>query len=367
MKKLLFLLLLPSLANAFTYYKNDSQLDINGYVGYQYIYKTAKEDDIKSKIEYGLSLAYKLNDNWSAYTQFAEASYIDNALVYSFVAYDKKLSEDFELNIKGGKLRHGFALYNDIRLNPRTRPYIIMPQAIYWDALKYFLVSGDGINPNLKYKNWEFSYTIDSPEIQNPEHEAKVWSGVMQNSVSGGFGAHQLATIKYTFDEIPLILKASWMYVNLGNHKTAFADILYPQFKGKPLEHEIITPGAILNLGKTTLSFESLLFKPFYAEWGQTNKLSWGHSFTVKYELTEKIDIYSNYNYYHTNTPPKYSWFANTHDASIGARYHEKNWQVGIETHYVNGGRWVDPDNFQANPSDYKSWMMIGANFTYFF
>lgn len=204
--------------SAVTYDYDSLKLHINGYVGYKYVTSSTSNNAIPSEPELGLELSLDINDNWSAYTQFQYDEEIENALTYSFLTYQNNFStDDFMLRINAGKLRHDTALYNNTRINPRTRQGVIVPQSIYWDSLKHLLTSGNGINVNLKFDNLEIGYTVDQPIVSNPKQEARVWTGPLLNQIDTYFGSHQLATIKYSFDEVPVVLKSSWTRLDLGN------------------------------------------------------------------------------------------------------------------------------------------------------
>lgn len=365
------LLFYTALSYAVTYDWKGMALDVNGYVGYQYVNSTAPNHDVVSEPELGVSGSLQITDNLSAYTQFTYSkNNLDDAMVYSFMSYDSKLSDSVGIGIKAGRLRHDYALYNEVRVNPRTRPGIIMPQSIYWDSLKFLLISGDGINFNTSIKNLELGYTLDKPEIVNNIAEAKVWSPLLLNSVSSYFGSHQLATAKYTFTDIPLVLKSSWTWLDLGNDNTKYVAMLFP---GKGNDHQVVqlwNNGFISKIDDFTLSGEVLMVKPFVADWFNSNETNFGVSVTGRYEVTEHISMYTNYNEY--NSAKRYNGTKPAHltgakDINFGINYHEKDWMVGAEIHHVNGSRWLNPGDTNNNPDAYKEWYMIGINAAYFF
>lgn len=357
----LFLILLIFSTNvlSFTVKIKDTDLHVNGYVGYKYIHSNQKIDSINSEPELGLILSTEFNDNWSMYTQMKYDENIDHALVYSFVSYNRLLAEDLTFVAKVGRLRHETALYNDTRVNPRTRQGVIMPQGIYWDSLKYILTSGNGVNFNLTWKNLELTYTIDDPIVDDPITEAKQWYGPFMKKLDMVFGSHQLVTAKYTFDSIPLMFKTTYTKIDFGNQYTNVADFLYPTTKNRAKTTELVYGGFELNLTPFTISAESIMFKPFFAEWGDASNWSFGQSYTLKYELNGHINLYSNYN--------NYKGRMESHDVSIGVNYHRNKWMMSAEIHHINGGRWVDVESYNQNQDAYKEWYMIGVNAVYFF
>jgi len=345
---------------------NNLKLHINGYLGYKYTTSTAKNTTIQSQPELGLELSLDINDHWSAFTQFTYDKNINNALVYSFLTYEQVITPELSFRINAGKLRHDIALYNNVRINPRTRPGVIVPQAIYWDSLKYIITSGEGINLTVNYKNFEAGYTIDNPIVDDPKEEAAVWTAGLTNKIETSFGSHQAVFAKYTFDEIPLTLKSSWTRIDLGPVQPTSVNI---GITPKTNEHTIMqfwSNGFIFNKDGWNVSAEMLIVKPQFLKWFQDNPM--GYSFSVSKEISEHVSIYANYNKYESQPlRPTYSWFKTTEDVSVGVNYHHKQWMVGAEVHHVNGGRWLKPSEFFQNPNDYKEWWMVGVNVVYFF
>jgi hypothetical protein len=370
-KILLIVLLVLSnnvLAGGYTYKNDNISFNANGYLGYKYIYTSAKHENEPSEPELGLALSLDIGNNLSLYTQFMYDEDIENALVYSFASYDKLITEDLTIGIKAGKLRHDFALYNADRINPRSRQGVIVPQAIYWDSLDYLLTSGVGINFNFKWKNLEVSYTIDAPVVTNPEAEAKMWSAVLVKSLQDDFGNHELLTVKYSFDSIPLLIKGAWTRLNWGDDITPLGKAIAG---GIPDPNDIITLGFETRIDSFTFSAETLVIKPgLVNSWRETDRFSYGTSYTAQYEVDENVKLYTNYNYYYTaalgRSKPPY-WFTHTHDVSVGVNYHQNDWQVSAEVHKVQGGRWVSYNNWIEDPESYKDWYMVGVNAVYFF
>ena len=368
---LLFLLLysMSLCVEALTFTHNDMQLNVNGYVGYRHISTTAQNSNIVSEPELGLALSLDLDNNWSMFTQFYFEESLDNALAYSFITYQNQLSKDFQVRVNAGKLRHNFGLYNDTRINPRTRQGVIMPQAIYWDSLRHLITSGEGVNVGIKWNQLELGYTIDNPIVTDPIHEAKVWSSTLLNEIHTSFGSHQLATLKYTFTTLPVVLKSSWTRIDLGNDNSYIVKYVFPGYENDNQVSQIWNNGIILTKGDWTLSAEMMILKPFFGAWFNSDKHALGVSYTAEYEINENVSVRANYNSY--KTPPKkyppQPWYTYADDSNIGVNYHRDNWMISAEVHHINGGRWVDPTDWAQNPNSYKEWWMVGLNAVYFF
>lgn len=351
---------------------NDMNLDVNGYVGYKYIYSSQKNTAIRSSPELGVSLALQANEHLSLYTQFAYTENIDSALVYSFAAFDWQFDNGIRTSVKAGKLRENYALYNTTRINPRTRQGVIPPQAIYWDSLSALLTSGVGISTSVGYKNVEAGFTIDKPVSIDAKQEAQTWTSGLANKVHVEFGSRKSAYLQYFDDEIPLKIKLSWFEMNFGNDNSPAMKFLFPQYYSKDQIADIFLAGVEYSpTDKLTLIGESIFVKGFFNKYSKIQNWSNGYSLTAKYDLNEYVTLYSNYNYYNSQPVSKLvvsPWqYQHTSDINVGLNYHHQNWQVGIEGHYIQGGRWTMPNDFKSNPDGYKNWTMIGINFTYFF
>jgi hypothetical protein len=98
----------------------------------------------------------------------------DVRLDYGFV--DRTLvSGDDRLGIQLGKIKNPYGLYNITRDVAHTRPGILMPQSIYWDRIRDFVLAAPGIsvygesNHPRASLSWEAS--VLRPEVENTEVE----------------------------------------------------------------------------------------------------------------------------------------------------------------------------------------------------
>lgn len=372
MKSIIYflLLLIPSVTNAVTFQKDDLKLDVNGYVGYKYIISSEQNTTIPSEPELGLMLSLQLHDYFSMYTQFKYDEDIEDALVYSFASFDYPITSDSSISIKAGKLRHSLGLYNDLRVSPRTRPQIIMPQGYYWDVLGTILTSGVGVRFDVKWKNLEVSYSITDPVIREPKEDAKVWAGALLDKTDTKFGDAQIGYIKYSDDEVPITLKSAFGRFNLGNQSSALYKYLLPTYAAKDTIFYLFTNSVEYTWKDLTLTGEYLLVKGTLNDWDNVAQWSSGYLLSAKYELTNYLSVYTNYNQYNTHIPglpPFPQALAVTSDINGGINYHRDDWQIGLEAHRIQGARWMNADDYKSDPNGYDTWWMVGMNFVYFF
>lgn len=367
-------LLISTNCLAVTFEKDNLKLNVNGYIGYKYVIASEQHSTIHSEPELGLMLSLQLHDYLSIYTQFKYDENINNALVYSFASFDYPLSEELSISLKAGKLRNNIALYNELRINPRTRPQVIMPQAIYWNNLGTILTSGVGVRLDVKWKNLEVSYSIEEPIITDSKSDAKAWAGALISETSTKFGDSQVAYVKYSGDDIPITIKSSWTRFNLGNNYTPAYQFLFPSdYQRDNIFHLFNNSLQYTLWNKLTLTGEHLFVKGTLNQWDEPKNWSYGWSVSAKYEVTDNISIYTNYNEYISKISKLNSMIktpsnlATTSDINGGINYHRDDWQIGVEAHHIHGARWMNSDDYKSDPSGYENWWMVGMNFVYFF
>jgi hypothetical protein len=375
MKKILLLLLLCISQSVYskTFESGDLKLDVNGYVGYKYIASTAENNAIQSAPELGLALSLQAGNHVTLYTQFAyDEVQLSDALIYSFASFDWQFENELKVSLKGGKLRHNLGMYNATRVNPRTRQGVIMPQAIYWDSLSHLLTSGVGVGIDLTWHGLEAGYIIDEPVSSHPVQEARSWTRDLLDYADVSFGSYQSAYLKYSFDDVPLRVKSSWMHINLGSATSKVANFLFPDKKNTDEYFDIFLNSVEYDItDKLTVSGESIFVKSYFNSYDDIKQWSNGYSFSANYEITENLSTRVNYNYYNSqqlqNTPTIPWYLKHTTDVNVGLNYHRDNWMIGVEGHMIQGGRWAMPDDFRADPTSYKEWYMVGVNAVYFF
>lgn len=374
MKKiLLILLLITTKSHAYTYEMGDFKVDLSGYLGWKQIESFQKFDHIKSEPEAGLITNVQLTDHLTVFNQFKYGEDIDDILVYNFIKYNPRLFDKVDVSFYGGKIRIDYGLYNSNRVNPRTRPGVIEPNSIYWPVLRQTLTSGNGVGVEVQYKEFNFKYSIADPTVGDPAAEAQIWTGGLLEELDTSFGSHQFLAVEYTPNDIPLLLKWSWIRLNLGNKTSALTDFLFPQESGKDNINQFTTFGFMYTYDKFVLSSELLLFKSAFSNWYDLGQLSYGHSTRLEYNATDYLTLYTNYNEYNSPLDEKVIDTLNLSDTlgfykdlSIGTNLHNLNWTFGVEAHYIQGSRTV-PGNQIQDPNDFKNWWMVGVNLVYHF
>lgn len=352
-RKLLLLLLIsvfvvPVAAHG---WDNRNHFDISGYVGYQFVYGSPAPTPIESGVEVGLLINYDIADHWTAFTQFRlETDYLDQSLAYAFIEYNDVLLESIPFSIAVGKLRHRYGLYNKDRLNPRTRPGNIAPQAIYWDKLRYALTSGWGVSVGSNFGNWDLGYTISIPTVVNEKAESEAWFSGEKNTIETRFGGHQMININYMAD--------NWRIVS--------GIILQDWGHGDAGKSQILLLGGEKRFGDLTVSIEGMfVMKDIHN--------SYGLSVSAQYDVSELISTHINYNRYEAlidtgealidtsagDITRTRQYTLQSHDISVGVTISLDEWEVKTEIHAAKGSVWVDyPEG--TDPA-FADWWHYGA------
>lgn len=318
-------------------------IDISGYLGYQYVYGSPDPHPIKSNPEIGLLVNYDITDNWAAFTQFKlESDHLEQSLAYAFIEYNNTIFDAIPIQLTGGKLRHNYGLYNKDRLNPRTRPGNIAPQAMYWDQLRFALTSGWGVSVGTALDRWRLKYTISAPIVVNEKEEALIWFSGSRTTIDTSFGGHQLINLDYIADDWRIataITMQDWGYGDAG-------------------KNTIVSVGGEKRLGPWTVSVEGLVVIKHLHN-------SYGFSATAQYDITDYVTIHTNYNRYQailddaTKSKIKSLHTTHSHDVSVGVSLHQNEWELRTEFHAAKGSVWVA---FAKSPTpEYADWWHYGA------
>jgi hypothetical protein len=277
------------------------------------------------------------------------------------MSYDLPIPvDDLTVTIKGGRLLHDTFLYNSTRINPRTRQGVFQPQSVTWDSLGVAPVSGTGVGADIKNKNATLSYVIDKMTIIHPDAEAQAWANnPLASNLKTGFGTQTLV-LNYDIPEHGLRTKF-WV------EKESF-DIDIVSIGTLHLGGEHFGVGAEWTYDKFVTSAEILGTKRVDVNWGQWKEIFFAPSFTLEYDINEQWTVRGNYNQYRTPSDTLAPDVARYYkDLNFGVNWHHKEFAIGAQVNYIQGGRLVTPNNVFDKPSDYDSYFVTGLNIVYFF
>lgn len=375
MKHIIFTLLLCFSVNCFAGqidFSDKSNLQYNGYIGYQQLNSTAnisKAYDIYSP-QLGLNLIYN-RGNFQFFNQFRYAKDVRDMLVYSFAQYTFHVMNDTDFTVKLGKVQNEVGLYNTTRINPRTRQGIIQPSAIYWGVFENFFTSGVGVESILRIKEFTFTYSVTDPDLTDPEKVRRAFYGNLLTGMNTSFGSHQNFSAAYTPKQIPLTLKGTYSRIDFGNHlNRELIAIAAPKFNGAThMYADIFISGIEYRYEKLIFAAEQFTFKDQSQSWTSFIKLNRGTSYSGTWLIDEHFSLRANYNQYESQNKSFYAknpWMGYYKDINIGVNYYIKDWMFQIEGHHLNGARSIYLGN-ETNTNQYKEWYMINFGVVYSF
>lgn len=135
--------------------------------------------DVSFKLtEVGINASYKLNNQLRVAGQgvylnggnrYPEGLRID----YLFVDWQVQSNADWQLKMQVGRNKNYHWLYSSTRDVPHTRPSIILPQSMYFDAFRDFALGVDGIVGMLNTRNhwgeWDVNLSYGSVPVSDKQ------------------------------------------------------------------------------------------------------------------------------------------------------------------------------------------------------
>lgn len=135
--------------------------------------------------EVGINASYQMSDS----IRFAgQAVYLDGGNRYAkgfhidYLLMDWSLYTDaqWQVNLYLGRIKNYHWLYSSIRDVPMSRPSILLPQSVYFDATRNMSVGGDGVALTAKYfseTSGDFDFNISSSRSKLSDEQTSIILG----------------------------------------------------------------------------------------------------------------------------------------------------------------------------------------------
>ncbi|WP_286270282.1 hypothetical protein [Thalassotalea hakodatensis] len=139
--------------------------------------------------ELGFNASYQYSDNLrfsgqavylNGGNRYVEGFHID----YLLMDWSAFTNDKWQVNLYLGRIKNYHWLYSSTRDVPMTRPSIILPQSVYFDATRNMSVGGDGGALTAKYFSddlGDFDFRISSSYSNISDEQAKIILGPMSN------------------------------------------------------------------------------------------------------------------------------------------------------------------------------------------
>jgi len=363
LKGLLFAMVLtPSLVLAHSH--DISTFDIKSYVGFKYFVSSNGGEPIESYPEAGMLLNWEMTENFHTFVQLGlnrdgVEHGLEHLLIYGFTDYSNTITNIPLINtmpfrISVGKLKHEFGLYSDRISNPTTRPGVMPPQAIYWNALTTTLTSGYGFKAEIWLGDFNFGYTMDKYITADKKVESLTWTGVDFIDMDPTFGNHRVINVNWEPDEYDVRMRSSLTSIKLNDDVDTI---------------QMLTIGVEYDNSNWLLSGEVLGVKSKDLSWlADFSDLRYGLSGTIGKMVMDNMQIYFNYNTYlnsHIGDMPGVNDnVTDWSDFNIGTVYEIGDLDMRLEVHRIYGGRLQQPKDWDRTSN---SWWLIGTSMTYQF
>jgi hypothetical protein len=310
----------------------DESLKVQGFVGYKYIYSPVKRlnpSPIKSQVEAALNASYNINENFNLFAQLHYQPYNpEQSLTFAYLQYNEIFMKRLDTRLSAGKVKFDWMLHNTSRASPRARNSAVLPQAIYWDLLRYTTQSGLGVKAEIFDTKTGFfgRATIAKPTLLDTQ-DSYIWSSGTSATSDVGFG--DIFGVSFGYAKDNLYLETGYVNVTVGPLATQ--------------ETQSFWGSAEYYWEGLTGSFEVLTLR-------RPGSSGVGYSTTLAYDWTDKLSTHINYNQFDANFDiPRDATVltGNTHfnhhkDLNLGVSLHLGNWEIKSGFHFVKGSTAVD-------------------------
>lgn len=291
-------------------------------------------------------------------------------------------SKNSTTGIKIGRNKIPFGLYNDTRDVASTRPSILLPQSIYYDHSRKFLINADGID--LYHESWdEVDYSrihlllekpngVDNPQTENFYLGAN-WPGSLKSGMAKG--VRWLKTFNGERTKASLFAAHLPISYEPGQFDPLGKGDITTNVSWWSLSHDV-TPRLQVSgeMFLTRISYKN--FGPFFPD---RSIFPLGYYVQGIYSISDKWEVLGRYDISYKNKHdkngdtwnamtglPKHNMFAK--DLTVGVNYHySQNLMLSAEMHFVDGTAYLpttdNPNPFETN----QRWKMLATQVTYNF
>lgn len=357
----------------------DIKSNHNSYIsGSDHKYGTLIESEL------GVNASYDVTSHVGVYLglYYNKAQDSSSIFDYGFVDFSTSGSDlETSYGVRLGKVKNTYGFFNDSRVNPRTRPQIILPQSVYFDAFNKFASRSTGaqfyFNDTLKY-GWQVELTAGVSQTgltSSQANEIKEIYYIVPNlpasfsSVSPSYYTQlQISNNRWQFQYNYSPLK--WKYTNELPFPMPFADhqmnMDYNQFGVRYHGSNWIATSEAL-YGRATFKRQGPGMLPSTSE-------VLGYYIMGEYDFSSSLRGYSSYGRFgplqaesegslkQIGVDPLNS---SLKDFTIGAAYKfNKNWMLKGETHFIEG--YITLNDMHTPEGDKQSpWRMYAVSIIY--
>ena len=338
-----------------------------------------------------LRLTYNTNKGFSVSGQvvYREAGdYVEDGLQLDFLQleYRRNWVGDGEQAISLGRFKIRQGLYNQSRDIPFTRPSILLPQAVYLDTTRNFVLSADGLELSgyVPYEESDLSWSL---AIGKSVTDNKWTTVALAPTATGEWDSANNIYTNVQWDSQNITLGMSYSNVELEYTPgpTSFLPIPLP---GGFIFELPLTPGSF-DADFYTLSFQyrqelweftsetinrDLDSLDFAVTTPNVKTNIDGYYGQLRYFFNDKVTLIARYDVmeFDTDSGPAQNAPNKLNDANdimFGVSWRlDENWLIAIEHHMIEGGAWIPPLNKTTiDPQYSKDWNLTAVQLSYKF
>ncbi|MDH5547487.1 MAG: hypothetical protein OEZ43_18050 [Gammaproteobacteria bacterium] len=300
---------------------------------------------------------------------------------FALVDYEILQRENYSGGIRAGRIKNPFGLYNETRDVAFTRPGVILPQSIYFDRVRDFALSSDGVQAYGSYNAPLFDFTLQAA-VARPRTSTNLEITLFSSDFPGEFEAQASTIARATLELFGRTLKLAYSDVRLQLSYSALAvepvsDASF-QFKPKFYSLQYSSEQFIFTAeyARRTLEFKNLLaYVPV--------KVQTGESFyaQIHYLVRHDLGMFTRYDVAFLNKDdrdgltmesitsgarPAHTQYA--YDLTIGMHWiYSRRWLLMAEQHLIRGTAWLPVQDNPIAASTTKNWWMFNFLVSYRF
>lgn len=306
--------------------------------------------------------------------------FVDDSLQLDFLQleYRDDLFSIGEQSFILGRFKINNGLYNQSRDISFTRPSILMPQSVYLDIVRNFLLSADGVSFNnyVPLENSDISFSLSVGESVLDDVFGTV---AVADTAGGSWDSDTNFYSHFTWDSMNLSLGLSYSDVAfdfiadpssfIGVDAQGFS-FMMPLTDGS-IETEFYTFSAQYRLEDWELTAEAVQRNVKYNGFTVQDATSLqfdGYYLQAKYFFKEPFTATFRYDFTETNQENIVSELAEAKDLTFGLSWRiDEHWMLAIEHHFIDGGTWIPPLNKLSDVDFEENWSLSAIQLSYLF
>ncbi|WP_333609050.1 hypothetical protein [Arsukibacterium sp.] len=334
--------------------------------------------------EVGLNGQWTLNSKWRLAGQVVYLNggnrYPEGArLDYLFIDWSLLDNFDHQLNLFIGRYKNQHWLYSSTRDVPFTRPAIILPQSIYYDAFRDIAVASDGVAVKgyRQFTKGELEYNWSMGATNISQAQSRLLLSPLVNGKTSQ---------KY-------VQQASVFWQGAGSQMSWGMSVLDSEFSYRAADLDFFTDADVtvqrvmLNWQyqqelwqlAAELSQERVQLNGFFSPTFSNNQFGVGGYLMGRYRLTEQLNVLAVLDYQANNKDDKRgsqlpqqgvpAYFGYQQSMMLGGSYQlAPRWRLQAEHHWVDGTGRLSPSiipDVQNNRDRY--WQLWAVQLMYWF